>query len=265
MNLPFSKMHGCGNDYVCIDGFKNTVELTPAFVRKLANRHYGIGADGVVLIAPSDEADALMRMFNPDGSESNMCGNAIRCTAKYVYEAGYATQKEMKIETRSGIKPICVTVEDNQVTHAMVNMGQAAFSSDSLELNGTSHLFTRVDMGNPHAVFFCDDVDNFPVAEMGKQIEMHPAFPRRTNVEFAQITGKNKLKLRVWERGAGETLACGTGTCAAAVAAVENGFCDENTDIAVTLRGGELTICYTRDRVTMHGECIFVFNGVIAI
>jgi diaminopimelate epimerase len=204
-------------------------------------------------------------MFNPDGTESNMCGNAIRCVAKYTYEAGLTPHKQINIETRSGIKTIQVTVKNNIVTHAAVNMGQAVFSTEKIEIEGASRKFTRVDMGNPHAVFFCEEVDTFPVAEIGAFVETHPLFPHRTNVEFAQITGKNQLKLRIWERGAGETLACGTGACAAAAAAVVNGFCEGETDIQITLKGGELTLHYTPQAVTMTGKCEFVYNGVIKI
>jgi carbamoyl-phosphate synthase large subunit len=272
-------MHGCGNDYIYVNGFVREIGDPGALSRKLSDRRMGIGGDGLVLILPSGIADAKMRMFNADGSESGMCGNAIRCVAKYLYDGGLVRKEHMRIGTRSGVKELWLSVEDGLVSCVKVDMGSAELRPERVPVNlagesviarpvtigGAAYGITCVSMGNPHAVVFCEDIDNLRLREIGPLFENDPLFPGRVNAEFVEVIGKNFLKMRVWERGSGETLACGTGACAAAVAAVLNGYCGKGADIAVQLRGGALTIRYTDETVYMTGGCVKVFEGTVEI
>ena len=279
MNLNFTKMQGCGNDYIYINCFDTSISSPESLSVLLSDRHYGIGGDGIVLILPSDSADAKMRMFNLDGSEGRMCGNAIRCVAKYLYDNGLVSKLTLRIETLSGIKELSLSTTARQVSSVRVNMGRAELSPSQIPVSlsserviscpiavGDCHYeMTCVSMGNPHAVVFEGNVDSLPLREIGPLFENHALFPDRINTEFAEILGENHLKMRVWERGSGETLACGTGACAAAVAAVLNGYCDKDADIRVQLLGGELVIRYDGDNVFMTGECTKVFDGVVEV
>lgn len=277
--LVFTKMHGCGNDYIYINCFEREIESPEKLAVTLSDRHFGIGGDGIVLICRSSIADAKMRMFNLDGSEGKMCGNAIRCVAKYLYDNGLCIKDRIKIETLSGIKTLDVNTENGFVTSVKVDMGRAELDPSKipvllpgdrvinapLKVRNQTYGITCVSMGNPHAVVFLDDVDSLNLTELGPCFENHEVFPERVNTEFVRVIDRNTLKMRVWERGSGETLACGTGACAAAVASVLNGYCNKGEDIRVLLAGGELIINYTDDRVLMTGGCVKVFEGVIEI
>ncbi|HHY53076.1 MAG TPA: diaminopimelate epimerase [Clostridiales bacterium] len=277
--LAFTKMHGCGNDYIYIDCLEREISAPEQLAVVLSDRHFGIGGDGLVLICRSDIADAKMRMFNLDGSEGKMCGNAIRCVAKYLYDNDICKKDEIKIETLSGVKTLQVYAENGFATSVKVDMGKAELTPSRipvalpgdrivnapLAIQGKTYGITCVSMGNPHAVVFCQDVDSLNLAEIGPRFEHHEIFPERVNTEFAQVIDQNTLKMRVWERGSGETLACGTGACAAAVASVLNGYCAKGQDIRVLLTGGELIINYTDERVLMTGGCVKVFEGVVEL
>ncbi|HHY90695.1 MAG TPA: diaminopimelate epimerase [Clostridiales bacterium] len=279
IRIEFTKMHGCGNDYIYINCFEHQVNNPEKLAVILSDRHFGIGGDGLVLICRSKIADAKMRMFNIDGSEGRMCGNAIRCVAKYLYDNGICKKSEMKIETLSGVKTLQVCAENGLVTSVKVDMGKAELNplkipvalpgdrivNTPLTIKGKTYGITCVSMGNPHAVVFCDDTESLNLPEIGPCFENHPIFPERVNTEFVQVIDKNIIKMRVWERGSGETLACGTGACAAAVASVLNGYCSKGQDIQVLLTGGMLTINYTDERVLMTGGCVKVFEGVIEV
>jgi len=279
MKLEFVKMQGCGNDYIYIDCLEREISRPEKLSIALSDRHFGIGGDGIVLICKSDIADAKMRMFNLDGSEGKMCGNAIRCVAKYLYDNGIVKKNEIKIETLSGIKKLQIFTQNDLVSSVKVDMGRAEFKPSKipvalqgesiinapLDINGHIYHITCVSMGNPHAVVFCQDVDGLELAKLGPCFENNEIFPERVNTEFVKVIDKNTLKMRVWERGSGETLACGTGACAAAVAAVLNGYCSKGEDIRVQLLGGELVINYTDEAVFMTGGCEKVFEGVIEI
>ncbi|MCL2226692.1 MAG: diaminopimelate epimerase [Oscillospiraceae bacterium] len=289
MQLRFTKMQGCGNDYIYFNCLELEMKNPESLAESLSDRNFGIGGDGIVLILPSNSADAKMRMFNADGSEGKMCGNAIRCVAKYLYDNNIVRKRRLSIETLSGIKTLDVTIENGLVASVKVDMGKAVLQPDLIPvrigglqppaedhgpppqsiinepvaISGVAYAVTCVSMGNPHAVVFCDDVEDFAVTEVGPLFENHPMFPERVNTEFVEIVGKNHLKMRVWERGSGETLACGTGACASAVAAVLNGHCGKGEDITVSLTGGDLTINYTDDSVIMIGGCAKVFEGEV--
>jgi carbamoyl-phosphate synthase large subunit len=283
MRLSFAKMHGCGNDYIYINCLKTEINSPESLSALLSNRHTGIGGEGVVLILPSDtpEADASMRVFNIDGSESGMGGNAIRCVGKFLYDNGMVNRnkRQLKIKTPSGIKDIYLSTRNGEVSSVKVNMGPAEMrpekipvklSGDSviarnITVGGKEYAITCVSMGNPHAVVFCKDVGKLDLGGIGPLFENNEMFPERINTEFVEIMDRNHLKLRVWERGSGETQACGTGACAAAVAAVLNGHCDKNADIKVQLPGGELIIKYTGETVYKTGACIKVFEGTVEI
>ncbi len=279
MRLNFTKMQGAGNDYIYFNCFKEKIDDPSSLAVKLSDRHFGVGGDGVVLICPSDVADAKMRMFNADGSEGRMCGNAIRCVAKYVYENGIAVKNPLRVETLSGVKTLELIIEDGIVKSAAVDMGKAEFSPSlipvaldvkravgySVQIAGNEYQITCLSMGNPHCVVFVENVDNLKLDEIGPQFENAAIFPDRVNTEFVQVLDKNTLKMRVYERGSGETLACGTGACAAAVAAAENGFVEKGRDIRVVLRGGVLVINYTDERVCMTGPAEKVFEGVVEV
>jgi diaminopimelate epimerase len=275
MKIPFTKMHGIGNDYVYIDLFRHSLDGVdiPDLARKMSPRHFSVGSDGVILICPSDVADARMRMFNADGSEGKMCGNGVRCVAKYCYDTGIAKKEHITVETLSGIKTIRVHQENGCVKTAVVDMGKANLTPAEIPVKAeTNHLtlhaagrdytLTAVSMGNPHAVTFVDSVD-FDISVPGRELENHPAFPERANIEFVKVIDRTHLQMRVWERGSGETYACGTGACATAVAAVLAGHSDYDTPITVRLLGGDLTITVGRDlSVQMEGAAETVYEGV---
>ena len=277
--LPFTKMHGCGNDYIYINCFDREINSPESLSVFLSDRHTGVGGDGVVLILRSDVADARMRMFNLDGSEGSMCGNAIRCVAKYLYDNNLVRNRHMHIETRSGVKALDLSTRSGLVDSVRVDMGPAELQPEKIpvslpgeriiarpvQIDGGKYKITCVSMGNPHAVIFCESVDVLDLRNIGPLFEYDPMFPDRINTEFVELVGKNQLKMRVWERGSGETQACGTGACAAAVAAVLNGHCEKNTDIKVQLLGGELTIRYTDEAVYMTGGCVKVFEGTVEL
>lgn len=279
MKLHFTKMHGIGNDYIYFNCFETKIENPEALSVKLSDRHFSVGGDGIVLILPSSKADAKMRMFNADGSEGNMCGNAIRCVGKFLFDHGLTDKTDITIETKSGIKALKLTVENGKVAYACVNMGKAELKPDKIPVNlpgnkivgfettvgGAVHKITCVSMGNPHNVIFTDNPACLDLNKIGPSYENDPLFPERVNTEFARVTGKNEIEMRVWERGSGETWACGTGACATAVAACENGLCDKNTDIRVRLRGGDLTIRYTDEAVYMTGPAAYAFCGEVEV
>lgn len=273
-------MQGIGNDYIYFDCFKQEIENPNELAVKLSDRHFGIGGDGIVLICPSKVADAKMRMFNLDGSEGKMCGNAIRCVGKYLFDNAMADKKEISIETLSGIKYLTLYEgEDGKIAKVKVDMGQAELEAEKIPvtlkkgkiisekamIGNKEEVITCVSMGNPHCVVFVDSVDGLDLEKIGPVFENADIFPDRINTEFIEVLGRNKLKMRVWERGSGETLACGTGACASAVAAVLSGYADMGKDITVSLIGGELTINYTSESVMMTGAAAVVFNGEVEI
>ena len=279
--LRFTKMHGISNDYVYISTFDQPEEDWEQLAIRLSDRRTGIGGDGIILVCPSEVADAKMRIFNADGSEGKMCGNGIRCVGKFVYDKGLvpADKTTVTIDTLSGIKTLELTVRDGKVQSARVDMGAAIlnpaaipvkFDGDRmidapLEVDGKVWNVTAVSMGNPHCVTFVDDVDGLSLEKIGPHFEHHPAFPERVNTEFVKVIDDHTLQMRVWERGSGETWACGTGACATAVAACLNGFCKKGEDITVRLRGGDLVINYTDETVIMTGPASTVFEGEVEI
>lgn len=276
MLKKFVKMQGAGNDYIYFDCFEGEPEDIPALAVRLSDRHKGIGGDGLVLICRSDAADAKMRMFNADGSEGNMCGNAIRCVGKYLYDENVCRKEELSVETKSGIKYLRLYTENGKVKRVRVDMGKADFDPKSLpvllegeavdrpvKIAGGLHRITCVSMGNPHCVLF-EDPDGADLERIGPLFENDPLFPERVNTEFVKVIGKNALKMRVWERGSGETMACGTGACAAAAAACACGKCDAAQAILVKLRGGDLVI-HVGETVFMTGEAEKVFSGEVEI
>lgn len=281
MILKFTKMHGIGNDYIYFNGFTQSIDDPEKLSKTVSDRHFGIGGDGIIIICPSEIADAQMKMYNADGSQGKMCGNAIRCVGKYIYDNGIVSKDrtEVKIETLSGVKTLKLFVENGEAKGALVDMGKAIlkaedipviYDSDTvinkpLDVDGKIYDVTCVSMGNPHCVVFLDDVKNLELEKIGPSFEFNKAFPDRINAEFAKVIDENTIEMRVWERGSGETWACGTGACATAVAAVENGFCKKGEDITLRLRGGELTIKYTDETVFMTGPATKVFDGEIEI
>ena len=277
--LHFVKMHGCGNDYIYVDCFEQTVEDPEKLAVVMSDRHFGIGGDGLVLICPSDTADVRMRMFNLDGSEGNMCGNAIRCVGKYMYDSGRARKENIAVDTKSGLRTLEMTVENGTASGARVNMGKAMFAPKDIpvllegesviaretEIAGGRYEITCVSMGNPHCVVFCEEPDDIELEMIGPLFEHADIFPERVNTEFVKVIDEHTLKMRVWERGSGETLACGTGACATVAAAVMRGFCPANEPVKVMLRGGELEITYTDEAVFMYGPATKVFEGEFQI
>ena len=279
--LRFTKMHGISNDYVYISTFDQPEEDWEQLAIRLSDRRTGIGGDGIILVCPSDVADAKMRIFNADGSEGMMCGNGIRCVGKFVYDKGLvpADKTTVTIDTLSGIKTLELTVRDGKVQSARVDMGAAILTpaeipvvfdkermiDEGLNVDGKEWRVTAVSMGNPHCVTFVDDVDGLALEKIGPHFEHHPAFPERVNTEFVKVIDDHTLQMRVWERGSGETWACGTGACATAVAACLNGFCKKGEDITVRLRGGDLVINYTDETVIMTGPASTVFEGEVEI
>lgn len=278
--LRFTKMHGTGNDYVYVNCFEETVDNPEELAVRISDRHFGIGSDGLILITPSDVADVRMKMYNLDGSEGMMCGNGIRCVAKYAYDRGIAKKQTMTVETKSGIKTLEITDKDGKAEYIAVNMGEAIlkpslipvdddgedFVARDVEVNGQNYTMTCVSMGNPHAVIFTTNIDELDLDKIGPHFENHPLFPERVNTEFIEVIDDHTLKMRVYERGSGETLSCGTGTCATVVAAVLNGYCKRNEEITVQIRGGELKNTYLDDgSVIMRGTGTFVFDGEIEV
>lgn len=277
MIMKFSKMHGCGNDYIYVNCFEEKIDEPEKISVIVSDRHKGIGSDGLVLIMPSDVADFRMRIFNADGSEAMMCGNATRCIGKYVYDMGLTEKTSLTLETNSGIKYLSLTVgDDNKVSLVRVDMGKAIlepekipvisngdrFISRPVNVDGQIYNLTCVSMGNPHAVTFVDDVDSLDLEKIGEKFENHEIFPNRVNTEFVEVVDSKTLKMRVWERGSGETFACGTGACATVVASVLNGICGYDEEILVSLRGGDLRITYGSDgTVLMTGTAEYICSG----
>ncbi len=277
--IKFTKMHGCGNDYVYVDCTKEMLDNPEKVSEYVSDRHFGIGSDGLILICSSDVADFRMKMYNADGSEGNMCGNGVRCIAKYVYDKGLTDKTNIALETKSGIKYLELTVEEGKAASIKVNMGapiltpadipvksdKDLFIDEKLEVGGRNYKVTCVSMGNPHAVTFVEDTASLEIEKIGPDFENHPAFPDRVNTEFVQIINRKEVNMRVWERGSGETLACGTGTCATVVACVLNDKTDD--EVLVHLLGGDLLIKYDRenDTVWMTGPAAIVFEGEIEL
>ena len=277
--IKFTKMQGLGNDYVYMDAIHQKIENESSLAQFVSNRHFGIGSDGLILICKSDVADFKMRMFNSDGSEAEMCGNGIRCVGKFVYDKGLTDKTTVTVETLAGIKTLELNTKEGKVETVKVDMGEPILNpkeipviSDEepvknlmLEAEGRKFKFTCVSMGNPHAITEVEDTEKFDVEKYGKVLEVDKAFPNKTNVEFIQIVDKNHVKMRVWERGAGETLACGTGACATAVACYLNGKTDRNVE--VELLGGKLFIEWNEENnhIYMTGPAVTVFEGVLEI
>ena len=273
--MKFTKMHGLGNDYVYVNCLKETVENPSELARFVSDRHFGIGSDGLILIRPSEKADFQMDMYNADGSQAEMCGNGIRCVGKYVYDYGLTDKTEITIDTLAGIKNLKLTVENGKVSLIRVNMGSPILSSRQIpvlwegetavnipvEIRGRQYHMTCVSMGNPHAVVFMDNVKELDIERIGPFFEMHPIFPKITNTEFVEVLDRNTVNMRVWERGSGETLACGTGTCATVVACVLNNKTEN--DVTVHLLGGDLHIFWDREanQIYMTGPAEVVFDG----
>lgn len=276
--MKFTKMHGCGNDYVYVNCMEKMLEDPDQVSRFVSDRHFGVGSDGLILICPSDQADFRMAMYNADGSEGEMCGNGIRCVAKYVYDYGLTDQTSISVETKGGIKYLDLTVKEGKVSLVKVNMGspilkpslipirseKEQFVDEPVTVDGKVYRMTGVSMGNPHVVTFVDDTASLNLEKIGPSFENHELFPNRINTEFVQVLSRHEIHMRVWERGSGETLACGTGTCASAVACVLNGKTDEH--LTVHLLGGDLEIFYDRanDTVWMTGSASVVFDGELS-
>ncbi len=274
--IKFTKMQGIGNDYVYINCFDQVVKNPSELAVKMSPRRFSVGADGVILICPSDVADAKMRMFNLDGSEGKMCGNGIRCVGKYIYDNGITAKDTVTVETLSGIKTLKIDAVGGRAKTITVDMGAPEFEPKKIPakdisgkeivdmpitVDGKQYNITAVSMGNPHAVVFCENVDSLNLKEIGTHFENHEIFPEKVNTEFVKVIDQSTLQMRVWERGSGETLACGTGACAATVAAVKNGYCKMNSEITVHLLGGDLFITYTDNTVLMRGGATTVFDG----
>jgi len=277
--LEFSKLQGCGNDYVYFDCTRNPIEDPGGLAVRLSDRRFSIGGDGVILICPSDAADAKMRMFNADGSEGKMCGNGIRCVAKFLYDKRIVDKTEMDIETLSGVKKLRLNVREGLCESVCVDMGKAELDprkipvriggdrvvSYDVNIGGTGYKITCVSMGNPHCVVFTGDPAALDLPAIGPLFEHSGLFPEGVNTEFVKVIDAETLQMRVWERGSGETLACGTGACAAVVAACLGGYCQMGRDITVKLPGGELIVNYTEERVLMTGPAVLTFEGSVYI
>lgn len=279
--MKFTKMHGCGNDYIYVDGSKEQIpaEDKPELVKRLSDRHFGIGGDGVIFINPSKEADFEMEMYNMDGTRAEMCGNGIRCVAKYVYDKGLIDQRNISIVSCGKVKYLELNVENGKVSTVKVNMGSPILRAsdipvvadseeviaERIEVGEEIYEMTCVSMGNPHAVVFLEDVVSLPIEKIGPLFENHVRFPKRTNIEFVKVLDSETIEMRVWERGTGETLACGTGACASVVACILNGLTGEQ--VTVKLLGGNLQIRWDRDEnlVYMTGPATTVFEGEIEL
>ncbi|NLK95799.1 MAG: diaminopimelate epimerase [Clostridiales bacterium] len=276
--MEFTKMQGLGNDYIYFNCLKEEIKEPNKLSVKLSDRHFGVGSDGIVLILPSKIADFRMRMFNADGSEGEMCGNATRCIGKYVYEKGITNKTEITLETLAGIKELKLSVKDNLVTEVAVNMGNPIINSkeipvifnkekvinEIIKINNIEYNITCVSMGNPHCVVYMDNIDDLDISKIGPLFENNPLFPERINTEFVQVIDRKTIKMRVWERGSGETYACGTGACASVVASVLNNYCNKDEEVTVKLLGGDLKIKYSSNgSVEMTGPAEFVYEGRI--
>ncbi len=275
--LPFTKMQTCGNDYIFLENFDGRITCPESLCVTFCHRHYGVGADGIILMERSEIADVKMRMFNSDGSEGKMAGNALRCLGKYLYDNGFSTKGTVTVETGSGLRSVTLYTTNGKVTSASVDMGKAALDASGLKfpiaepqvvdypvrIAGRPYRITCVDMGNPHCVVFCDRVDDVDIGFIGPRFEHAPYFPERVNTEFIRVVNPSTIKMRVWERGSGETMACGTGACAAVAAAVANGLCEKGRDITVRVKGGELIVHYTDGGVTLTGDAKLVYTGEI--
>ncbi len=266
--FSFCKMQGTGNDFVMIDCMENQFEYSlPILANYLCDRHYGVGADGIILMDKSDKADFKMRIFNHDGTEAEMCGNGIRCVAKYVFEKNKIDKTEFSIETLAGIKKIKLELENKKVIAITVNMGEPEWDNLKyiIEIDEKQYQVYPISMGNPHAVCFVKNVDEFEVEKIGSILEHYKYFPKQTNVEFVQILDKKNIKVRVWERGVGETNSCGTGACASCMIAMNEKFTDN--DVMVELKGGKLQVCYDKveNMVSLKGPAELVFEGNIEI
>ncbi len=273
--MKFTKMQGIGNDYIYLNCMEKSVSAPSALARKISDRHFGVGSDGLVLILPGEKADFRMRMFNADGSESEMCGNATRCIGKYVYERGLTNKTEVTLETGAGVKTLRLHLREGKVDSVTVDMGMPEFRPEMipvkmdgemirnmpLEAGGSIFRVTCVSMGNPHCVIFQDEVEDWPIGQWGPLFENHPVFPARTNTEFARVMDRGRIRMRVWERGSGETMACGTGACATLAAAVVNGLTERRA--VLQLNGGELEIEWLKEtgHILMTGPAEFVFDG----
>ena len=273
--MRFTKMQGLGNDYVYVDCFKETIEDPSKLAKVISDRHFGVGSDGLILICPSDKADFEMKMYNADGSRGEMCGNGIRCVAKYVYDYGLTDKTHISVETLGGIKYLDLTVENGKVALVKVDMGSPILTPEQVPViadgesavdepicvDGVEYRMTCVSMGNPHAVVHMEDVDNLDIEKIGPSFENHERFPNRVNTEFVKVLDRETAQMRVWERGSGETLACGTGACAVAVACILNGLTDNK--VRVKLLGGDLLIEWDKekDTVYMTGPAEIVFDG----
>lgn len=277
--MKFTKMQGIGNDYVYVNCFTEKIDNPSEVAIKVSDRHFGIGSDGLILIKPSEKADFEMEMYNADGSQGAMCGNGIRCVAKYVYDYGLTDKTSISVDTKSGVKYLELTVEEGKVREVRVNMGSPELQTEKIPmiypmdkvisqpLNVHEQIYevTAVSMGNPHAVVYLDDVKNLKIEEAGPYFEKHRAFPESVNTEFVRVIDRNTVEMRVWERGSGETLACGTGACAVTVASVLNGYTEE--EVTVKLLGGDLKIFWDREKnlVYMTGPAAVVFDGEIQL
>lgn len=275
--MKFTKMHGIGNDYVYVNCFKEKIENPGEVAKRISDRHFGIGSDGLILIKPSQIADFEMEMYNSDGSLGAMCGNGIRCVAKYVYDYGLTDKTQISVATGSGIKYLDLTVEDGKVVLVKVDMGAPILepekipakvskaTGEKLTVQGKEYEVTCVSMGNPHCIVCVDDVEGLAIEQVGPFFERHEVFPDRVNTEFIKVLDRNTVQMRVWERGAGETWACGTGACAVAVACILNGWTER--EVTVKLRGGDLRICWDQDKNTvfMTGPAATVFDGEIEL
>lgn len=277
--MKFTKMHGIGNDYVYINGFTENISDPNALSIKLSNRHFSIGSDGVIIILPSDVADFRMRMFNADGSEGKMCGNGTRCVAKFVYDKGLTNKTELTLETLAGIKTLKLDVENEEVKNVSVSMGKADFTPENIPVKADSEIIdspislssgewriTCVSMGNPHCVTFVDNTESLDLEKIGPQFESNVLFPERINTEFIRVIDSKTLEMRVWERGSGETMACGTGACASVAAAVKLGICKPDEEITVRLLGGDLRITCAQDySIVMKGPAEISYEGEIKL
>lgn len=277
--MKFTKMQGLGNDYVYVNCFEEKIENPSEIAIKVSNRNFGVGSDGLIMINPSKVADFEMEMYNADGSRSEMCGNGIRCVGKYVYDYGLTDKTSITVETLAGIKYLDFTIEDGKVKQVRVDMGSPELLPEKVPViadgesaidtpilvDGTEYHMTCVSMGNPHSVVFVEDVQGFDLETVGPKFEHHERFPRRVNAEFVKILDRNTVEMRVWERGSGETLACGTGACAVAVASILNGFTEDK--VTVKLLGGDLQIEWDREtnKVYMTGPAEISFEGDIQL
>lgn len=277
MQLHFTKMEGLGNDYIYFDGINQKIPMDKDFITKLSDRHFGIGSDGMIVILPSDQYDFKMRMFNLDGSEAMMCGNGIRCFAKFIYDHKLSDKHVLEIETKSGLRVVELQFEDSKCIGAKVNMGkpiltckdipctydQETMIDETVMIDDQNYRLTTISMGNPHTVTFVDDLESLDLAVLGPKFEHHELFPESVNTEFVQVVNDHYVKMRVWERGSGETMACGTGACAVMYACYLNNY--TTNKVTVELLGGCLEIAYEEETIMMTGPAVSVFEGTIEI